>query len=157
MRRKDREITDLDCIIDIIRKCDTCRISLFDDEYPYIIPMNFGFEKIDDQLVLYFHGAHVGKKIDLIKKCNRASFEMDCSHRLITGEKACDYTMEYESVCGNGTIEILNPQDRVIALKHLMKQYSSAENHEFSNNEVNAVTALRLKVNTITGKRLNRS
>lgn len=157
MRRKDREITDLDCIIDIIRKCDTCRISLFDDEYPYIIPMNFGFEKIDDQLVLYFHGAHVGKKIDLIKKCNRASFEMDCSHRLITGEKACDYTMEYESVCGNGTIEILNPQDRVIALKHLMKQYSSAEIHEFSNNEVNAVTALRLKVNTITGKRLNRS
>lgn len=157
MRRKDREITDLDCIIDIIRKCYTCRISLFDDEYPYIIPMNFGFEKIDDQLVLYFHGAHVGKKIDLIKKCNRASFEMDCSHRLITGEKACDYTMEYESVCGNGIIEILNPQDRVIALKHLMKQYSSAENHEFSNNEVNAVTALRLKVNTITGKRLNRS
>lgn len=156
MRRKDREITDLDSIIDVIRKCDTCRISLFDEEYPYIIPLNFGFEKSDDQLILYFHGAHVGKKIDLIKKCNRASFEMDCSHRLITGEKACDYTMEYESVCGNGTIEILDPQDRTVALKHLMKQYSSKENHEFSNSEVNAVTALRLKVNSITGKRLNR-
>jgi nitroimidazol reductase NimA-like FMN-containing flavoprotein (pyridoxamine 5'-phosphate oxidase superfamily) len=153
MRRKDREITDLNSIVEIIRKCDTCRISLFDEEYPYIIPMNFGFEKNGDQLMLYFHAAHEGKKIDLIKKCNRASFEMDCSHRLITGEKACDYTMEYESVCGTGIIEILEPQDRVIALKHLMKQYSSKDNFEFSNSIVNAVTVLRLKVNSITGKR----
>jgi len=156
MRRKDREITDMDSIIEIIRKCDTCRISLFDEEYPYIIPMNFGFDKSGDQLMLYFHGAHEGKKIDLIKKCNRASFEMDCAHKLITGEKACNYTMEYESVCGNGIIEILGPQDRAAALKHLMKQYSSKENFEFDSSELNAVTVLRLKVNSITGKRLKR-
>ena len=40
MRRKDREITDFDEIMKIIDKCDTCRLALFDDEFPYIVPLN---------------------------------------------------------------------------------------------------------------------
>ena len=42
MRRKDREITDFDEMMKIIAKCDTCRLALFDDEFPYIVPLNFG-------------------------------------------------------------------------------------------------------------------
>lgn len=42
MRRKDREITDFDEMIKIIEKCDTCRLALNDEEYPYIVPLNFG-------------------------------------------------------------------------------------------------------------------
>ncbi|MEI3384762.1 MAG: hypothetical protein V8R62_03840 [Faecalibacillus intestinalis] len=34
MRRKDREITDFDEMMKIIAKCDTCRLALFDDEFP---------------------------------------------------------------------------------------------------------------------------
>ena len=36
------EITDFDEMMKIIAKCDTCRLALFDDEFPYIIPLNFG-------------------------------------------------------------------------------------------------------------------
>lgn len=154
MRRKDREITDFNDMVEIIKKCDTCRLAFFDEEFPYIIPLNFGFENIDNHLIFYFHGAHVGKKLELIKRCNKVSFEMDCSHRLITGDNACDYTMEFESVCGNGIIEILDSSEKMLALKCLMKQYSSKESHEFNENEVKATTALKLTVNTITGKRL---
>ena len=42
MRRSDREITDLKEIVEIMRKCDVCRLALNDDGYPYIIPLNFG-------------------------------------------------------------------------------------------------------------------
>ena len=38
MRRKDREITDFNEIMKIIDKCDTCRLALFDDDFPYIVP-----------------------------------------------------------------------------------------------------------------------
>ncbi len=71
-------------IIRIMEKCDVCRIALNNNGYPYILPLNFGM-KVDNNIVeLYFHGANEGMKYDLIQNDNRASFEMDCEHRLVT-------------------------------------------------------------------------
>ena len=42
MRRSDREIKDFDEIIEVINKCDVCRLAINDGDYPYIVPMNFG-------------------------------------------------------------------------------------------------------------------
>ena len=83
MRRRDREITDKQDILEVMRKCDVCRIALHDGDYPYIVPLNFGLQVENDMPVLYFHGALEGKKYELIEKDNRASFEMDCGHQLI--------------------------------------------------------------------------
>ena len=154
MRRKDREITDMNEIIEIMKKCGVCRLALFDEEYPYIVPLNFGMSAQSGKICLYFHGASSGKKLDLIKKCGKASFEMDCGHNLITGERACDYTMEYESVCGCGTVEILNDSEKTAALTSLMNQYDKKESHEFDEKEIKAVMVFKLNVENITGKRL---
>lgn len=155
MKRKDREITDINKIINTMKKCDVCSLAFFDEEYPYIIPINFGVSLIKDTITLYFHGAKAGKKLELIKKNNKVAFEMNCSHKLLLGEKACDATMEYESVCGNGAIEILNEtEEKLEALNCLMNQYSSKAKHEFDNNWVNATTVFRLNVNEIHGKTL---
>lgn len=152
MRRKDREITAMDAILNIIRKCDVCRLALFDEEYPYIIPLNFGFSYEKDQLKLYFHGAKQGTKLDLIARNPKASFEMDCSHELVTGPEACDYTMNYESVCGNGTITVLDHSRAEYALLLLMKQYTEDTNLKFKEAAIDAVTVLELSVEHITGK-----
>jgi len=157
MRRQDREVSDRKEIIEIMRKCDVCRIAFFDEEYPYILPLNFGGSYEGSDLELFFHGAKEGKKLSLIQNNPRVSFEMDCSHKLITGEKACNYTMEYESVCGNGEIVMLKDHDKVMALTHIMKQYSKGSTFEFGDNELKAITAFKLKVNQITGKRLTKS
>ena len=61
-------------------QCDTCRVAMFDETFPYIIPLNFGTDLEDNQLYLYFHGAKIGKKIDLMKQNKNVSFEMaSCS------------------------------------------------------------------------------
>ncbi len=156
MRRKDREITDIDEIIEIVKKCDVCNLALFDEQYPYIVPLNFGMTYENKSLALYFHSANVGKKLELIKKNNRVAFELNCSHRLLLGEKACNSTMEYESVCGNGIINTINEDEKLNALIAIMKQYSKNREYEFDKNEVKAVTVLRLSVNEITAKRLKR-
>ena len=41
MRKADRELKDRQEIVDVIKKCDVCRIAFFDEEYPYVIPFNF--------------------------------------------------------------------------------------------------------------------
>ena len=87
MRRKDREITDFHEIIEIIKKCDVCRIALNDEEFPYIVPLNFGLDVEGEQVYFYFHAAMEGKKLELIEKDNRATFEMDCDHKFIRSEE----------------------------------------------------------------------
>lgn len=154
MRRKDREITDMNKIEEIIKKCDVCRLAFFDEEYPYIIPMNFGVAVENEKVTLYFHGAKVGKKIDLLRKNKKVGFEMDCSHQLILEDEACNSTMEYESVCGNGSIEILEESEKIEALNHIMRQYTGKMEHRFGEREVKAVTVLKLKVHEIFAKAL---
>lgn len=156
MRRKDREIIELDKIVDIMKKCDVCRLALFDQQYPYIIPLNFGLQYEDGRVELYFHGANEGKKLSLIKENNRVSFEMDCSHKLITGDKACDYTMEYESVIGQGIIEILPEADKINALDAIMRNYSKESEFEYNEKYVNAIAVLKLSVIEVSGKQLKR-
>ena len=75
MRRTDREVTDMDRIIAIIDECDVCTISFFDDEYPYSVTLNFGYSYESNELILYFHGAYSGKKLDLDRR-NKVAFEM---------------------------------------------------------------------------------
>lgn len=48
MRKKDREIKDILEIINVIDKCDICRIGIFDEKYHYIIPLNFGYNYQND-------------------------------------------------------------------------------------------------------------
>ena len=44
MRRKDREITEFAEIKNIFDKAKVLRIALNNGEYPYILPVNFGYE-----------------------------------------------------------------------------------------------------------------
>lgn len=152
MRRTDREIKGFDEIVNVIKKCDVCRLGFHDGEYPYILPLNFGMQIEDGKIVLYFHGATEGKKYDLIAKNNRASFEMDCSHRLVMDNEEKSCTMEYESVIGHGTVEILSPEEKEEALYILMKHYHQ-ENFEFNKDVMPVTTVFKLTVEECTGKR----
>ncbi|MCI8854598.1 MAG: pyridoxamine 5'-phosphate oxidase family protein [Lachnospiraceae bacterium] len=151
MRRKDREITDFQEILEIIRKCDVCRIALNDEEFPYMVPLNFGMDVQGDQIYFYFHAANKGKKLDLIAKDNRAAFEMDCDHNFILYEERMSCTMGYASVMGHGTIEILPEEEKYEALKILMRQYH-AEDFQFNTDMIKVTTVMKMTVTDITGK-----
>lgn len=154
MRRRDREIKEFDEIVKIIKKCDSLVLGLNDEGYPYLVPLNFGMDIEDGQLYLYFHCAKEGKKLDLIQKDNRATFEMDCNHNFILYEERMSCTMGYESVIGQGTIEIVAEDKKYDALKILMQQYH-AEDFQFNTDMIKVTTLLRLKVEKLTGKRRN--
>ncbi len=151
MRRSDREITDFNKIVDIIEKCDVCRIALHDDEYPYVLPLNFGMIVEDETITLYFHGALEGKKYELMAKNNKASFEMDCSHRLVADEEKGSCTMEYESVIGQGIMEIVSDEEKYKALCILMKHYHK-EDFMFNEKVLPQTRVFKLTVENCTAK-----
>lgn len=152
MRRSDREVKEWKDIVAIMEKCDVCRIALNHNGYPYILPLNFGMCVRDGSIELYFHGAEEGTKYDLIQKDNRASFEMDCEHRLVTEMERGSCTMEYESVIGRGRIEILSEDEKYNALCILMKHYHQEE-FPFNKDVMPHTKVFKLVVEQVTGKR----
>ena len=119
MRKADREIKNKEEIIDIIKKCDVIRLAFNNGDYPYILPLNFGFEVKNDKVIFYLHSALEGTKVEIMKKDNRASFEMDTKHELQYYEEKGYCTMSYESVIGRGRIRILPEEEKMNALKNL--------------------------------------
>jgi len=153
VRRSDREIKDFNDIVSVMKKCDVCRLALHDEDYPYILPLNFGMQVIGKNITLYFHGATEGKKYELIRKNNKVSFEMDCSHRLVTDKDAGNCTMEYESVIGYGTIAVVGENEKYQALNILMEHYPVEKDFKFNEAVVQRTAVLKLSVLNVTGKR----
>ena len=135
MRRKDREVLDEVKIDKFIRNCDCCRIGFYDKENDevYIVPLNFGYSNIDNKRVFYFHGAKEGRKIDLISKTNKVTFEMDSNHELIVGEMAWNYSERYQCVMGTGLISFVeDKEEKAMALNEIMFQNMGEKRLGFS-------------------------
>ena len=155
MRRKDKEVTDIDDKIIFIGKCKVCRIGLSENNMPYIVPVNFGYDYEDNTLTLYFHSAKEGRKTDIIKNNNNACFEVDCDHRLIKGETACDCSYAYKSVIGFGKIIFLeDTNEKTDALNKILMHQTDKENiHTFPPDKLKNMTIYKLVVDEFTGKR----
>jgi len=155
MRRKDREIIKTDKLLEIITKCKVCRLGLSDNNLPYIVPLNFGWSYDNNRLTLYFHSAHEGKKIDIIKKNNRACFEIDTDHLLyIEGEEACKHGYLYTSIIGYGYIEFISePEEKIYGLNMVMKHQTDKDT-EYQYNDVmlSRVCIYKMIVDEFSGK-----
>ena len=67
MRRKDREITDRTLINGMLDMAEILHVAVKNEPFPYIVPVNFGYEWCADELVFYFHSAKEGMKLDLLR------------------------------------------------------------------------------------------
>jgi len=154
MRRKDKEITDASEKLEIISKCKVCRLGLSEDNYPYIVPLNYGFSYDNGKLTLYFHSATEGKKVDIIRRNNNACFEIDCDTKLIEGENPCDYGYEFKSIIGFGKILFLETEDeKANGLNQLMKQQTGKDiQFNFTKDELRKVCVYKMVVEEFTGK-----
>lgn len=104
MRRKDREIRDLDQLEDILKECDAVRIAAQDEAGLFIVPMNFGYRLEGEKLTLFVHSAPEGRKVDAFRQDGMVAFEMDCGHALRTADTACGHSFTYRSIMGSGMI-----------------------------------------------------
>ena len=153
MRRSEREVTDPEALRGIIQKCTVCRLALSDEPAPYIVPLNFGYDYEDGRLVLFFHCANKGRKLDLIEKNPVCGFEMDSFSDVMPEKTACEYYINYECIIGSGHISKCEGEERIYGLTRLMAHYSEEKEFVFSDAELPATTVLKLEATEFTGKR----
>lgn len=153
MRRADREVADRGEILAIMNRCDALSLALIDGDYPYVISLNFGFEDTPDGLVIYFHGANSGKKLELIAQNPHAAFTMSCDHAFVPGKVDCAGTFKYESVCGRGLVSMVEGPEKQHALTVITTHYDPGKEHPFEEKHARAVSVFKLSVEALTGKR----
>lgn len=158
MRRKDRELKNMADIVAIAKRETVCIVAFQDEPCPYLIPLNYGAEVTDGKLVLYFHGAKEGTKIDRIRTAPHASYCIYGENVMkINYDTACKSTTSFESICGDGIASIVEkPDEKRTALAVLMNQMSPKkvfDGNSFPEAMVNAVTVWKITTEHVTGKR----
>jgi nitroimidazol reductase NimA-like FMN-containing flavoprotein (pyridoxamine 5'-phosphate oxidase superfamily) len=148
MRRGKDEITDRAEIDAIIRQCRVCRLGLSDEGEPYIVPLCFGY----DGKALYFHSALEGRKIDIIRKNNRACVEFDIPGDMKESEQGCKWGITYRSVIGFGRAKLVDDGDaKRKALEILMTQYSDKK-YSFPDDLISKTAIIKVVIEHLTGK-----
>lgn len=64
MRRTDREVRDINGVFDIVDRCSVVHLGMVDNGKPYVVALNFGYDREGDTLIMYLHCAMEGKKIN---------------------------------------------------------------------------------------------
>ena len=153
MRRKDREITDMQQILTIIDKCKILRLGLFDKEYPYVVPLHYGYEYAESRLFFYMHSAKEGHKLELIADNPRVCVELDGDAELISGgEVPCMYGSSFASVIGRGVAEIVTDEKEKIKGLSLLMKHQTGRDFAFTAEMAATVAVIRVSLNELTAK-----
>ena len=153
MRRKDREVTNIEDILRIVDRAKFLHLGIFDAVYPYIIPLHYGYEYVDGSLVFFLHSAKQGHKLDLIRANPNVCVELECDVELVSGgEVPCKYGAAFASVIGRGCAEIVSDElEKVRGLSLLMTNQTGQE-FEISNQMASTVEVIKVAVPEFTAK-----
>ncbi|MCL2664168.1 MAG: pyridoxamine 5'-phosphate oxidase family protein [Defluviitaleaceae bacterium] len=150
MRRSDREITDKNEIFDVLRRADTVRLGINGEPYPYVVPLSFGLEERDGQIIIYVHGAKEGLKHELIKKDSHVCIEADIFYRY--AETNPGFTTVYESVIGFGAAEEALGEEAVRGCE-LLLEHCGFGGCGFDRAGLMHTRVYKIVLHSVTGKR----
>ncbi len=150
MRRSERGIFDREQIDSIISRSPVCRLGLVVDGRPYVVPLCFGY----DGQAVFLHVATAGKKLAGLRENNQVCLEFDIPGEVTRSPDACSWSMSYESVIANGSVEFLESvAEKRSALMTIMKHYGGDDpDWTFPASVLENTFVLKVHLNEITGK-----
>lgn len=148
MRRKDREITDIALIEDVIRNSLVCRLGMSRNDQPYVVPLCFAY----NDNTLYFHSAGEGLKLEILQQNPNVCVEFDIDQEVIQGDKPCKWGMKYRSVIGFGKGSLVeNLQEKKKGLDAIMQQYAG-RSFEYVEAAIKSTVIIKVEIESMTGK-----
>ena len=150
MRRSDREITDREELLEVMGRCDVCRLALNGPEgWPYNVPVTI----VRRGEELFFHCALEGQKVDCLRRDSRVCVTaVGDTH--IPPDK---FTTEYESAVAFGLAEeVTDPMEKTEALRLLCQRHVPSNMADFETSVARSLDRTgvwRVRITSLTGKR----
>ena len=143
MSKKDRIVTDENIKTDTLKSMDIIRLGLVDNGLSYIVPVNFAYYNN----AIYFHTGLNGRKIPLLKKAEKISFQADKFDSLKTAETACGHSSYFHSVYGEGIPVFLETkEDYYFGLVLIMENYTGRKSNDFHEKILNITNVIRIDI-----------
>lgn len=151
MRRLEFNIENREQIFAFLKNANYGYLNMFDELYPYSIPMNYIF--VDSKIVL--HCAKNGKKIDLIKKNPNVSFNVSKGLSFIPSyytdsKNACSATTFFKSIMiqarASFTVEL---DEKAKYLKEFMEKFQPERKYKNISLEEASYKAMLKSMNLI--------
>lgn len=143
MSKKDRIVTDENIKIETLKSMDIIRLGLVDNGTAYIVPVNFAYYNN----AVYFHTGLNGRKIPLLQKAEKISFQADKFDSLKTHETACGHSSYFTSVYGEGIPVFLeSKEDKYFGLDLLMEKYTGKKWNDFPEKILNITNVIRINI-----------
>lgn len=150
VRRKDREITDLDEMRQVLITTKYVTIALCMDGTPYLVSLSHGYD--EPKNCLYFHCANEGKKL-IYAKANPQVWGQALLDYGVTDE--CDYA--YTSVHFQGTLALItDPSEKKHALETLVRQTSKKPEEKLAKvkpEKLQSTTIGKIDITYMSGKK----
>lgn len=152
MLKNDREIKDSAAVEAALRQARICHLGLYDGQWPYVVPVNFGYE--DGRLYFHSSARAEGKKLSILRQNDKVCFEVTVSADVVGGEKPCDWTTRYVSVIGYGRARILEGEEQKLrGLRVIMRAHGGPEEN-FRPQVLEKTAVVEITVESMTGKQL---
>lgn len=119
-----KDIADWSGKIAILEKCPVVRLALKDEERPYTVPLNFGFQSGEDSLSLYLQISACGRTAELLRKNPMVCFAAEYPLPPVPRHPFRPPFPEYECVVGEGRAAFVEEYGKKLkALGIFMKRY----------------------------------
>jgi len=117
MRRKDKEITDVEVLKKILKSAKYMTVAMSKENQPYLVSLSYGYDEAHN--CLYFHCATEGKKLNYLKANNTIWGQALLDYGYVQSE--CDH--HYASVHFKGKVTFLSePNEKIHAVQIMMRQ-----------------------------------
>jgi uncharacterized protein len=133
-----------------IKACKTCFVAMSENDFPYVLPMNFALD--GDSVIL--HSAQSGRMWETLKKNPKVCINWTLGEDLAWQDVqvGCSYRVKSKSVLVEGTVEFIEDYDeKYRCLLKIMSQYSDRE-FKFSKPSVVNVGIIKVKFEKISAK-----
>ena len=151
MRKAEREITDFNQKTELLGRCQTIRLGISGGQYPYVVPLSFGYEVDGGKVMIYFHCAKEGTKTELLKRCPNVCLEADILHGYI--DTGSSVTADYESIMGFGQCEEVFGGQAVKGLQLLLEHCGTGNYSAKDCAAAGRVAVYKITLSELYGKR----
>ena len=152
MRRKDREMTEPAEVLAVLQRCETLRVAMLSEGWPYVVPVSFAVEEGEQgSVAVYFHSAAVGRKVEALAQNAHVCIEGDIFYK--NEQVPMGITARYESVIGFGIATRVEGEEKLHGLRLLVARYGYADYPLDTCHGLNHTIVYKVELISLTGKR----
>ncbi|MFV0365849.1 MAG: pyridoxamine 5'-phosphate oxidase family protein [Mangrovibacterium sp.] len=143
-------IADKAELAEILKSCSTCFVAFVDQDAPYVVPMNFGY----DGEYVYLHSGKAGRKWEAVTANPRVCISWMLGDDIVAQDErvGCSYRVASKTVMLEGNLELVDDyEEKLHCLHMLMGQYSERE-FQFNRPAVENVGIMRIAAQNLVGK-----